>query len=489
MIDVVIKKLNESYIKCLCSPSIAAELRDYFTFEIPNAQYIISMMRKKGRTGFDGKIRLYNAMTGQLLYGLLPKVVEWCIENDYTFKIPDVLSDTEFSKIEGEEFIQFLNLPKDKQIRDFQLKALVEGARGHRRLFVSPTGSGKSMMIYILTRYFSGRTLVIVPTVNLIGQMEEHFKEYGYKDIIHKIHAGQDKYSDAMVTFSTWQSLKDMDEEYFEQFDVVFGDEAHGIEAKVIQAMFNRMTTIKYRFGFTATMRETKTNPLVLQGIFGKIVELEKTANLIQKGTLAGLDIKAIVLKYPKDECKLVSKMSYQEEIKYIITHKRRNNYIKNLTNGLDGSALLLFRRIEDQGDILYELFKNGKRKVFYIHGGVEGDERNEIRKIIETEKDCTILGSSGVFSTGNDVYNIFNILLCFPIKGSIKLKQSIGRGLRRNAEKQHLTVFDFIDDFTYNGKSNHAVNHFVDRAKIYNEEGFAYRMYPIDFKGKEVVN
>lgn len=490
MADVIIEKVNESFIRCICDSGIAYQLRDHFTFEIPNAVHVIRMMKKKGRHGFDGKIRLYNVLTGQILFGLLPNITDFCDANKLTYSIPDDLADYEFSDIEAKQFIQTLNLPFE--VRDFQLKAFIDGVRGSRRLFVSPTGSGKSLMIYLLFRFYGMKALVIVPTVDLTNQMVEHFKGYGYKDEIHTISTGKDKQSNAAITISTWQSLYKEDESYFEQYDVVFGDEAHGIEAKSSQAMFAKMKKMQFRFGFTATIKETTTNPLVLQGIFGKIIELEKTANLIDKKTLAGLEIKILILKYPKQECKYVSTLNYQDETTYIITHPRRNKYICNLVDILKGTTLVSFRRIEDQGDLLYKILeKNSNKKLFYLHGGVEGEQRNELRRIIETENDATILGSMGVFSTGNDVYNIHNILLGAPVKGSVKLKQLIGRGLRRSAEKQHLTFYDIVDDMTYNDSPNYALLHYINRVKIYAEEGFQYKVYTINFEEKKekVVN
>lgn len=487
-VDVVIQKTNESYIKCICGPSIAMELRDHFSFEIPNAVHVIRAMKKRGMQGFDGKIRLYNMMTGSILFGLLPNVIEFCSKNNYQYHIDDQLTDTEFSKVEAEHFIKTLGLPEKYTPKDYQQKGLIEGVRGNRRLFVCPTGGGKTLTAYMLHRYFNKRSLIIVPTIHLVMQMDKQFKQYGCDQEIHQISGGKEKQSDAPITISTWQSLYKMPTEFFNQFDVVFGDEAHGIEAKKSQAMFGRMINIKHRFGFTATIKDTTTNPLVLQGIFGKIVELENTKSLIEKKVLSGLKIKVLMLKYPKDECRLVSKMTYPEEVKYIDTHKRRINYIKNLTNSLPKSVLLLFRHIEHQGNLLKKAFEGGKRNVFYIHGLVPGEERERIRQIVEQEQDPIILGSMGAVSTGVDIYNIHNIILCSSLKDSVGLKQGIGRGLRRNNNKTNMTVFDIVDNFTYCGKLNYVANHCTNRIKLYNNEGFDYRIYNINFAGQETV-
>jgi len=352
-------------------------------------------------------------------------------------------------------------------------------------LMLSPTASGKSFIIYLLVRYYHARTLIIVPTTSLVSQLASDFADYGFLSdrFVHRIFAGQDKQTDKPITISTWQSLYKMPKEYFQQFDVVIGDEAHLFKAKSLTSILSMLDNCKYRFGFTGTLDGTQTHKLVLEGLFGAVRQVTTTATLIDQKHLSSFHIKAIVLKYPDEIKKLISKYDYQAEMDWLVRNDARNKFIKNLALSLNGNTLLLFQYVDKHGKVLNEMLKDSDRKVFFVHGGVDGEEREEIRRIVESETSSIIVASYGTFSTGVNIRNLHNIIFASPSKSKIRNLQSIGRGLRKSNSKETATLYDIADDLTWKSKKNFTILHFVERIKIYSEEQFEYKIYPVNLK------
>ena len=256
MDNLRIEKINEVYIKIHCEPSVAYELNDYFTFDVPGAKFMPAYRNKF----WDGKIRLFQVMTGYLYTGLIKYIEEFAKQRNYELEYESDFSADEFSLKEAKEFISNINLPEKYNPRNYQIEAFVNAVRERRVLLLSPTASGKSLIIYLLTRYYNARTLIIVPTTSLVSQLTSDFTDYGYESdrFVHRIFAGQDKQTDKQITISTWQSIYKLDKKYFEQFDVVIGDEAHLFKAKSLTSILSKLDNCKYRFGFTGTLDGTE---------------------------------------------------------------------------------------------------------------------------------------------------------------------------------------------------------------------------------------
>jgi superfamily II DNA or RNA helicase len=369
--------------------------------------------------------------------------------------------------------------------RDYQIKGVYDALKYNRKLLVSPTASGKSLMIYSIVRYFTEQQrniLLVVPTTSLVEQMYKDFDDYGWsaEEHCHRVYGGNERVSDRQVTISTWQSIYKLDKSFFKNFDVVIGDEAHQFKSKSLISIMSKLLDTKYRFGFTGTLDGTQTHKLVLEGLFGPTYKLIKTDELIKKGYLSKLNIKVLLLKH---EGKKIN--DYEEEVQYLISNDKRNKFIKNLVLDLKGNTLVLFNRVSTHGEPLYDLINNNvseNRKVFFIHGGVDTEERELVRKITEEEKNAIIVASYGTFSTGINIRNLHNVVFASPSKSRIRNLQSIGRVLRKGKEKVSATLYDIADDITHNGKRNYTLNHLVERIKIYNEENFDYEIISINF-------
>ena len=476
---LIISKKNDVYVKVDTEPNIARELVDFFTFEVPGARF---MPTYKSRV-WDGKIRLYNQMSGEIYFGLVPYVEEFAKRNDISIEYGEGVKD------EGEHrdavlggFVRRVS-PKSKgkslQIRDYQMAAFVHAVRNNRSLSLSPTASGKSLIIYLLSRWYeSNRVLILVPTTSLVEQMYSDFLDYGYVESkMQKIYQGHSREITKEVTISTWQSLYKMPRKYFEQFGCIIGDEVHLFKAKSLTNIMNKMHQTQYRHGFTGTLDGMQTHQLVLEGLFGSVNRVTSTKELMDKNTLAKLNIKCIVLQYPDADKKFMKDQNYQDEVDLLVRDERRNKFIVDLTTHLKGNTLVLFQFVEKHGAVLYDMMKDLDRKVFYVWGGTDTQTRENIREITEKEKNAIIVASYGTFSTGINIRNLHNVVFSSPSKSRIRVLQSIGRGLRQGTDKSTATLYDIADDLTWKTKQNFTLRHFMERINIYNEEEFDYEI------------
>jgi len=370
--------------------------------------------------------------------------------------------------------------------RQYQVEGVYDALRHNRKLLISPTASGKSLMIYSIVRYCidKGRKiLLVVPTTSLVEQMYKDFQDYGWdvESYCHRIYSGREKTNEHPVTITTWQSVYKLERSFFEDYDVIIGDEAHLFKSKSLVEIMTKLHHAKYRFGFTGTLDGTQTHKWVLEGLFGPSYKVTKTDELMKQGHLSQLDIQCIVLKHSPQRFE-----TYEDEIQYLISHEQRNKFITNLSLDLKGNTLVLFSRVETHGAILYEKIntnKQGDRKVFFIHGGVDTDERELVREITEKEQNAIIVASYGTFSTGINIKNLHNVIFSSPSKSRIRNLQSIGRVLRKGKDKVKATLYDISDDCTYNSRKNYTLNHLIERIKIYNEENFNYEIVTIQLK------
>lgn len=489
MEQILVSKIDEVYLRISTDTGIEKELSEFFKFRVPGFQF---MPRYKMRV-WDGYIRLYDSYHQRLYVGLLPYLKQFCKDRDYQLITDHTITpNTTFTELDAANFFQTLNLPF--QSHDYQNRAITYGITNNRSLLVSPTGSGKSLIIYGLTRYYNKKTLIIVPTISLVSQMYSDFEDYAKQDPtfdvaknVHKIYQGQEKVTNKQIVISTWQSIFKLPKKYFQEFDVVIGDEAHLIKAKSLTNIMEMLVNAKYRFGTTGTLDGTVTNKLVLEGLFGKCYQVTTTKKLMDAEKLAELRIECVVLKYPDSVCKAKKDYRYHDEVQYIIGHTPRNVFIRNLAISMKSNCLVTFQFVDSHGKVLYQMIKDKlaktdpNRKVFFVAGETDGEYREEIRKITEKEKNAIIVASVGVFSTGINIRNLDNIIFTSPSKSRIRTLQSIGRVLRKGDNQSYATLYDIADDLSWKSHKNFALEHFLERIKLYNSEKFNYKMHKIE--------
>jgi len=486
MTDITISKKNEIYLKVKAEPHIYQELSEHFTFDVPGAKFMPQYRSKY----WDGKIRLFSTHTGEIYVGLLDKVVSWAkkfnykveFENNKFYGTP--FEENEMISYEGVK--DYMTKISRHKPRDYQIDAVYDALRYNRKLLISPTASGKSLMIYSIVRYFAERNekiLLVVPTTSLVEQMFKDFRDYGWnaEEYCHRIYSGREKTNEYPVVITTWQSIYKLPRTFYEEFDVVIGDEAHQFKSKSLVSIMTKMDNTKYRFGFTGTLDGTQTHKWILEGLFGPSYKVTQTKELIDKGHLSKLQIKILILKHNPQIFE-----NFEDEVQFIIGHPKRNNFIKNLALDLKGNTLILFSRVETHGQPLYELINSSvdnDRKVFYVHGGVDTEERELVREITEKENNAIIVASYGTFSTGINIKNLHNVIFASPSKSRIRNLQSIGRVLRKGDNKTQAVLYDIADDCTKNSRKNYTLNHLIERVKIYTEEDFNYEFVQINLK------
>jgi superfamily II DNA or RNA helicase len=487
---LIIDKKNEVYLKIEADADIRRELGEYFTFEVPGFKF---MPQYRNRV-WDGKIRLFSYATGQIYAGLYPYIIDWCKKNDVQVVDGTKIKDVKVNDDEVNRFIKALKIPKI-EVRDYQKEAFVHSLKKSRCLLLSPTASGKSLIIYLMLIYNlirlkdtkQDKILIIVPTTSLVEQLFKDFKDYGYNSDrnVHKIYQGHDKETNKRVIISTWQSIYNLPKKWFAQFGMVIGDEAHLFKAVSLSKIMNKLEKCKYRIGLTGTLDGTKTHKLVLEGLFGSVNKVVSTSELQEKKQLADLKIFCLILQHDKIARDFLKDKTYQEEMDYIVSNEKRNKYIRNLCLSLPGNTLCLFQYVEKHGMLLKQLIedKADDKKVFFVYGGVEAEEREKIRFITEKSEGAIIIASYGTFSTGINIRNLHNIVFASPSKSRIRNLQSIGRGLRLKDNNSAATLYDISDDLKHNDKENYTLAHFRERINIYNEEDFNYEIHNVELK------
>jgi superfamily II DNA or RNA helicase len=456
------------------------ELADAMTWKAENYRFHPKYKAKI----WDGNISLVNRVTGVCYMGLAQRIKRFCDQRKYDFTFDEELLHDNISVKEVEDMIATLDLPSWVEIRDYQLDAVVKCLRSRRRTLVSPTGSGKSLMIYFISQWYKEKTIIIVPTIGLVSQMKNDFESYGYKGKIHVSTDGlsKDMDIDADMVITTWQSLDNgkskVNKKWYDQFKVVIGDECHGAKAMTLVKILSAMENTPYRFGTTGTLDNIELNKATIEGLFGAQYKTTTTRALIDQGHVANIKIKCIVLKYPEAVAKALRGKTYQEEIDFLTTYEPRNEFIKNLALSLKGNKLVFFRLI-DHGKELYDRLSDNP-DVFYIAGDVGVSDREAIRKAIEDKQNAILVASLGTTSTGVSIKKLHHMIAASPSKSKIKVLQSIGRMLRQHESKEHAVLYDIVDDLSIKSHRNFTLKHFGERIKIYDNEKFDNKIYHV---------
>lgn len=487
MDTIEIQKLNEVYLRVNTSLSICKELYEYFAFFVPGYKFMPAYKNKI----WNGQIRLFDLNKQTLYLGLLQYLHKFAQDREYELIVDDNLKTN--NSIDLDNIIKFANdLELTVTPRDYQIDSFKHCIEHDRALLLSPTASGKSLLIYLLTRWYNTQTLIVVPTVSLTQQMYKDFESYSskwsVKDQCHIIMQGQEKITNKPIVISTWQSIFRMPLSYFTKFNLIIGDEAHLFKAKSLTSILTKLHTTPYRFGTTGTLNDSQTHKYVLEGLFGPVFNVVTTKELIDNKHLANFSINALVLDYDEETKQQCKTLKYQQEMDFLVGHKQRNKFICNLVESLTGNSLLLFQYVDKHGKLLYNLLKDKiqqDRKLFFVSGNTNVAVREEVRKLTEEEHNAIIVASFGTFSTGINIRNLHNIIFASPSKSKIRNLQSIGRGLRKSDVKDKAILYDIADNLQYKSRQNYTLEHFQERIKQYTEQEFEYRIFNIPIKSR----
>lgn len=485
--DFYIQKENETYIKVLCADSLARELFDYFSFFSANYKFSPQYRNKV----WDGKIRLFKIRKKLIYKGLFNRLIEWIESNGYTYQTDYVQSN---KKIELDiiknlfETINGVYTPKEHH-----LASLHASLRYQNCMVISPTASGKSFFIYNLANFLSKtmtRGLIIVPTINLVSQLKQDFIDYSVKnqwDVennVHMIYGGQTKNTNKKISISTWQSIYDLPKKYFAKFDWIIVDEAHHATSDSIKKIMEGSINARFRIGTTGTTDGTELNELILEGLFGPLVNVISTKELMNRGDIAQLQINCMVMNHnisPIMSRELI-KSDNHKQLEYLALNEKRNKFIRKIVANERGNKLVLFQFVEKHGIPLYEAFKKEypDKEIYYISGITPLGEREEIRKRLSETNDAILVAGYQVYSTGMNVPSIQHVFSTMPGKSRIRILQTIGRALRLHNEKEKATAWDFADKIEYKGETTAAFKHFEKRLELYMKQQFTVKQYHI---------
>ena len=492
---ITIEKLDEVHVRVLSDASIEQELSDFFTFQYPGAQFTPQFRAKL----WDGKVRMYDIIRKTLYVGLVHYIYDFASTRGYEVEEVTPLHVTNgITHQQIEDYAKWLN-PYGRgepiEIRDYQVEAVTQALDRERVLLLSPTASGKSFIIYTAMRWHlehGRKCIIIVPTTSLVEQLYADFEDYssanGWKTSYHcqKLYSGFTKDISKDVLITTWQSVYKQPKQWFSQFDVIFGDEAHQFKANSLTLVMGKLTNCKYRIGTTGTLDNKKVHKLVLEGIFGPMHRVTTTKELMDTGRLTALNITCLLMKYDDITRQGRKNNQYQDEMDFIVTWEKRNIFIRNLGLKCTGNTLVLFQYVEKHGKILLYIIKekaHEDRKVFFVYGGTDTEQREAIRHITEKENDAIIIASYGTFSTGINIPSLENIIFASPTKSKIRNLQSIGRGLRLNNGKTICNLYDIADDLQWKKSVNHTLKHAAERYKIYAEEQFNVKLLGVNLE------
>lgn len=462
---------------------------DVLTFASDRAKHSPAFRRKR----WDGRVRMMNR-GGKVPRGLHSRVIEACAKlgfgvDDRVGRFVAGVDSATTAKIVSRYATPFP--PKAFQLE--AIRWLLDRGRG---VVMSPTGSGKSFIIYLTIRIMAdlhkdGKVMLVVPNKGLIDQMRKDFHEYAAIDpgfdvegACHFIFQGQPKATTKRIIVTTWQSIYELPRSWFAPIKCVIGDECHLFAAKSLTAIMANCENAHHRLGLTGSLTGEKIHRMQLEGSFGDVHVVATTADLIKSKDLTRCIVRPLILRYPKwARNELPSR--YQDEIKYIVGFPARIKFQSDFLGTLKGNTMILFQFLDLHGKPLYDLVKRtyGESRCFYVDGSVDGVERSDIRERMESMTDAIAVASYGTFSTGINIRNLHNLIMASPFKARVKAVQSPGRALRVAQGKDIANIYDVVDECG-SAKPNYAMKHFAERLKIYESEGHPVQPIVYDWDG-----
>lgn len=446
----------------------------------------------------DGKIKFVKK-NGNFLKGLLNKIKAYMDRQNIDYIVDFKLTEG-INKDDVFKFISELKLPFDPY--DFQKNGVKIAVDNKQKIVLSATGSGKSYLLYILSRYLqhvNEQVLLVVPDVGLVNQMYNDFKDYAQADkehlkdfdnIYHKIFAGQDKDTDHPVIISTWQSIYDLDKSHplFKKTNVILSDECHLCSSDSYMEIFEKAVNTTKRIGVTGTLPEDLIEQLKLEGIFGTSLRIVSSRQLIEMGLATESVVQPVILNYDEETIQTVYRAKdWRYEQRVIMESEERfdfvTKFIEKLAKKNKGNVIVLFKNV-DYGNRLYERLKERHGNTFLIKGSVSPKKREEIRNNLDKISDGILIGTDKIVSTGLNIKSLRYMVNTQNGKSEIKTIQSIGRLMRLFDGKDGSVLYDIVDNLIYttrpskkypkgNKKYNYAYNWYLDRLDSYEKYDF----------------
>jgi superfamily II DNA or RNA helicase len=449
-------------------------IREHFSVEDKQ-----QVFKRRYAIGYRPQTRQY-AITpqGRFEPRLLFSILEFLQSQDIQFNIELTNKFRDIITIPTlkEELIK-LNLDP----RDYQEESVLAAIKNKSGVIVLPTSAGKTLVIALLVKSIQAqhdcKTLILVPDIQLVAQTYSDFLEYGIpEEEVTKWTGSIEPNKSAKIVISNAQILlsEKQDLSLLKDIKLLVIDEVHKIRyGNKINKVVEQIPAL-FRYGLTGTLPDNKIDQWNIFGKIGRVIYFKQSADLREQKYISQVHVAALKLNYSNVPQFTIPSMhnptaGYEEEITWLQTNKFRNDIITKLVNKQDKNTLIMVDRIAHGEELLRVLQVGTTKEVHFVHGAVEIEEREMIRKLMEEQDNVACIAISKIFSTGINIKNLHNIIFAAIGKARIKIIQSIGRSLRKHASKKRATIFDIWDNLRYGNK------HVVERLALYDREQISY--------------
>jgi superfamily II DNA or RNA helicase len=428
--------------------------------------------------GWDGTVSLFNKLSRTIPYGLLFDLLKHHKKlRAQGAELPQIQIDPEVKALFKGPKVEIVDTLTLKPY-DYQLDC-IEAALSHTKGIIrSATASGKSLMIaYILETLNNhdtkNRSIIIVPTKGLINQFVEDLTDYGIdRAKIGTVFAGSKQFHKKIVV-STWQTLA-RNHNKLKLYNTIIVDEVHGVKSHELKKIVSKAKEAQYRLGFTGTMHSGELDNLNVKSFLGPVLRDYSAGKLAEMGHIAECTVNVINIIYRDNEERFQGE--YNDVKEQLFNNGYRLNALTNLVQCLDDTVLLLVGKVEKEGAVLRDYFReqNLDKEVVFLSGKTSTDEEREFwRKEASKRKDLIVIATYGIFQLGINIPPLKYLILVSPFKSKIRVLQSIGRALRKHAEKVHgAQIFDIVDTTKY------FEDHGIRRLRHYYTEQFTVREF-----------
>jgi superfamily II DNA or RNA helicase len=462
---------------------IRRKIANRLKFEVPYARYMPQY--KLGR--WDGKVNFFG-IGGTGYVNHLDVIQQVLLENNVEITDIDdqrIPIDLKFNTIE-EDFWGNKTWPKGHpaegepiRLRDYQVEVINNFLQNPQSLQEVATGAGKTIITATLSKIAEpyGRSLVVVPNKSLVTQTEEDYINCGL-DV--GVYFGDRKELGKTHTICTWQSLNILDKkhkdgsavlslaEFLDGVNTIIIDEVHQAKAEVLKNLLTRnLRNAPIRWGLTGTIPKEKFKFESIHASLGPVIGQVSAKELQDKGVLSQCHVNVVQL------VDLPEFRDYQSELKYLVTDKKRIEYIGKLLNGVkdSGNTLILVDRIS-AGQLLQELIPGST----FVKGDVKLKDRKDTYDEIQEATNKVIIATYGVAAVGINIPRIFNLVLIEPGKSFVRVIQSIGRGVRKAKDKDFVQIWDLTSTCKF------AKRHLTQRKKFYKEAQYPFTIEKVDW-------
>ena len=451
------------------------KLVNKFKYEIPGARFMPAV--RLGR--WDGCVSFFS-MGGQTYVNMLDEILPIIEAEGYHINLTDDRPPLElqFDEIDANYLAETkwpIGHPAQGQsivLRDYQVEVINKFLHEPQSIQEIATGAGKTIITATLSKLCEpyGRTVIIVPNKSLVTQTEEDYKNIGV-DV--GVYYGDRKQLNRTHTICTWQSLNNLMKaskdglatttmtEFAEDVACVIVDEVHMAKADVLkQLLTGPFAHCTIRWGLTGTVPKEDYNQKSLSVSIGQVAHRISASELQDKGILANCHVNIIQTE------DFVAYKTYQEEQKYLTTTKTRMGFVANEIKDIaqSGNTLILVNYVKT-GELLEELISDA----VFVSGKTKVQDRKEEYDEIKTASNKIIIATYGVAAVGINIPRIFNLVLIEPGKSFVRVIQSIGRGIRKAQDKDHVQIWDITSTAKF------AKRHLTARKKFYKEANYPY--------------